>query len=259
MLGIMRQGYICFLSFFVSSVAAALSVFSAAADPGVSPCKTVRFESKAFIVCALDLAKDRVELRWRSANGAAFGSLGSVVAAERQNGVVPNFAMNAGMYEPDLSPVGLYIEQGQELVPLNTRSGRGNFYLKPNGVFYWGGGAFGISETTVFAQKRPDVRFATQSGPMLVIDGNLHPAFLPHSTSRYIRNGVGVGDGRRAYFVLSASKVTFHEFARFFRDRLKCRNALYLDGSVSSLYAPSVGRADIGQRLGPMLIGVRKP
>ncbi len=167
--------------------------------------------------------------------------------------------MNAGMYDPDLAPVGLYIERGRELVPLNTRSGRGNFYLKPNGVFYWGSGAFGISETAAFGRTRPNVRFATQSGPMLVIDGKLHPAFLPHSRSFHIRNGVGIRDGRRAYFVLSVSRVTFHTFARFFRDQLKCRNALYLDGAVSSLYAPSVGRADLSQRLGPILMGIRKP
>ncbi len=255
----MRQGCSGCRGFLYSGVAVVLSVFLAAADTRAGLCQNVSFEAKAFIVCELDLARDRVELRWRTAEGAPLGSLGSLVAAERKTGAVPDFAMNAGMYEPDLTPVGLYIERGRELAPLNTRSGRGNFYLKPNGVFYWGPGAFGVSETTAFARTRPNVRFATQSGPMLVIDGKLHPAFLPHSQSLHIRNGVGIRDGTRASFVLSVSRVTFHRFARFFRDKLKCRDALYLDGSVSSLYAPSVGRADLSQRLGPMLMGIRKP
>ena len=89
---------------------------------------------------------------------------------------------------------------------------------------------------------------------MLVIDGALHPRFLVDSDSRYVRNGVGVSpDGQTAWFAISDRAVTFHEFARFFRDALGARNALYFDGSISRLYAPSISRADWGSRMGPII------
>ena len=104
-----------------------------------------------------------------------------------------------------------------------------------------------------------DCPSATQSGPMLVIDGELHPRFLPDSTSRYIRNGVGVSaDGSAAYFVMSDSAVTFHEFGRVFRDMLQTPQALYFDGNISRLYAPQMNRNDLGRRMGP-IVGVVVP
>jgi uncharacterized protein YigE (DUF2233 family) len=100
----------------------------------------------------------------------------------------------------------------------------------------------------------PRCRFATQSGPMLVIDGALHPRFIPDSPSRYIRNGVGVSaDGRRAYFVISQVRVNFAEFARMFRDALGTPQALYFDGNVSRLFAPDIGRRDMGFPMGPIV------
>ncbi|MCB1390422.1 MAG: phosphodiester glycosidase family protein, partial [Rhodobacteraceae bacterium] len=90
--------------------------------------------------------------------------------------------------------------------------------------------------------------------PMLVIDGALHPRFLPDSDSLHVRNGVGVSaDGHDAWFVISDEPVTFHRFARVFRDVLGVPDALYLDGSVSRLYAPELGRDDWGLPLGPVV------
>jgi uncharacterized protein YigE (DUF2233 family) len=60
-----------------------------------------------------------------------------------------------------------------------------------------------------------------------------------------------------AYFAISERPVTFHQFARLFRDRLKTPDALYLDGNVSRLYAPDLGRDDAGFAMGPMLGLVR--
>ena len=108
-----------------------------------------------------------------------------------------------------------------------------------------------VWEREAFAEMQPECRYATQSGPMLVIDGALHPRFLVDATSRYIRNGVGVSaDGTRAYFVISDNPVTFHEFGSLFRDHLKTPNALYYDGKVSRLFAPDLGRSDSGFPLG---------
>jgi uncharacterized protein YigE (DUF2233 family) len=111
-----------------------------------------------------------------------------------------------------------------------------------------------VIETLRYIDEDPTCTFATQSGPMLVIDGELHPKFLSSGTSRYIRNGVGTSaDGSKAVFVISNNTVTFHEFGSLFRDRLKLPQALFFDGNISRLYAPSIGRADLGRRLGPII------
>ncbi len=124
--------------------------------------------------------------------------------------------------------------------------------MKRNGVFYFGEGSAGVIESGAFARRGLKPKFATQSGPMLVIDGHLHPRFLADATSRYRRNGVGVA-GSRVIFALADTPVTLHEFARVFRDVLKTPNALYLDGSISRIYAPELGRADFGMPMGPIV------
>ena len=165
------------------------------------------------------------------------------------------FATNGGMYRSDQSPLGLYIENGRELVRANTAVAAVNFYIKPNGIFYVSGDNVAILETGHFLQQRPHSDIATQSGPMLVINGAINSKFLSNSTSLKIRNGVGVQDSHQVVFVISDNPVTFGKFAQFFRDALHCSNALYLDGSISSIYAPSIQRADYLWRLGP-IIGV---
>jgi uncharacterized protein YigE (DUF2233 family) len=120
--------------------------------------------------------------------------------------------------------------------------------MRPNGVFCIREDGFSVTETLEFDASRPACRDASQSGPMLVIGGALHPRFLADATSRHIRNGVGVSaDGKRAVFAISDAPVTFHEFARFFRDRL------------SRLYAPDLGRDDFGFPMGPMVGLVVRP
>src|SRR5262249_38936101 len=151
------------------------------------------------------------------------------------------FATNAGMFDPALKPVGLYIEGGKELVRANTRSGFGNFHMKPNGVFYLAGNAAGILETGAYLKERPAADLATQSGPMLVINGRLHPRFDAKSTSLKPRNGVGIRDAHTVLFAISDGEVSFAAFARLFRNGLGCNNALFLDGgTASNLYVPSL-------------------
>ena len=159
--------------------------------------------------------------------------------------------MNGGMYQDDFRPVGLYIENGRELTSISTAALTGppsqipNFYKKPNGVFYIGDGEAGILETQRFIADRPKANFATQSGPMLLINGTIHPAFIVNSTDRTYRNGVGVTSRTQVHFVLTKGLVNFHDFALFFRDSLRCRNALFLDGGAASgVYAPELGRND---------------
>jgi len=161
--------------------------------------------------------------------------------------------MNAGMYEADLSPVGLYIENGKTLKRANTANGPGNFHLKPNGIFYVSGQEAGVLNTERFLSQKPRAEFATQSGPMLVINGKIHPKILPGSDSRKIRDGVGIRDAHTVVFAISENAVTFWEFAHLFRDGLGSANALFLDGSISSLYAPALRRSDTLYPMGPII------
>ena len=235
-------------------MAASLGAILAAGAPAWAlECREEQFRATTYAVCKVDLQKDDLRLWHRRPNGAPFYSLGALADAVAPAGRLA-FATNAGMYHPNRDPVGLLVIDGARSGPLVTSDGPGNFGLLPNGVFCWGRGRGAVIESRRFARRKPDCAYATQSGPMLVIGGRLHPKFLAGGTSRYIRSGVGVsGDRRFAFFVISAEPVNFYDFAQLFRRRLKTPNALYLDGNVSRLYAPTIGRDDRGGLFGPIL------
>jgi uncharacterized protein YigE (DUF2233 family) len=204
-----------------------------------------------FTVVRVDVAKASLRLFWRDDHGQPLRRLERLAAWLRAQDQTLVFGMNAGMYHADASPVGLLVIDGQELAPLNLAGGEGNFFLKPNGVFLIGPHGARVVDAVDYPQWRDGVRQATQSGPLLLKGGEINPALRPDSASRYVRNGVCVL-GSQAVFVISRRAVTFHEFAVFFRDELHCRDALYLDGAVSSLYSPALRRNDRWSALGPM-------
>jgi uncharacterized protein YigE (DUF2233 family) len=216
-----------------------------------APCRDTQFEGVSMTVCEARLGDD---LRlFHAGPDGVLGSFNAVNEALAAEGKTLGFAMNAGMYHSDRAPVGLFVENGAEASRLVTRAGPGNFGMLPNGVFCIAD-RFLVLESRAFAKKPPRCRFATQSGPMLVVKGKLHPRFLPESDSEYIRNGVGVTqDGTRAIFAISNDRVNFHRFARFFRDGLGLSDALYFDGKISRLYAPELGRHDAGFPMGPIV------
>ena len=156
------------------------------------------------------------------------------------------------MYHANYQPVGLYVAQGKQLTPLNTDTGFGNFFMQPNGVLAWNAEQAWIGKTTDYAGQNLQAAYATQSGPMLVINHQINPQFFPDATSKKIRNGVGI-KGKTLYFAISQKPVSFYQFAQVFKDTLKTEQALYLDGSISSLYLPQTGREDMRHLLGPML------
>ena len=212
-----------------------------------------------YAVCEVDARASEIRLFLNDAGGAPLGQFDTVAEALAEEGLTLAFGMNGGMYHEDRAPVGLFIENGVERMRLIRGASPGNFGLVPNGVFCIQDGRADVIETEAFAATLPPCQFATQSGPMLVIDGALHPRFLPDSTSRFIRNGVGTSaDGTRVVFAISRIPVTFHEFGRLFRDDLELPNALFLDGNISRIYAPPLGRDDKGFRMGP-IIGVVRP
>lgn len=217
-------------------------------------CEDVVFDGAGYTVCEVEMAQADLRLFLVDDGGNQLGSFSGVGRTLAAGGAQLAFAMNAGMYHSDRRPVGLYIEDGEERAPLITSDGPGNFGLLPNGVFCIRQGRADVIETLRYVREAPDCIHASQSGPMLVIDGRLHPRFLPGSDSLYIRNGVGTSaDGARAVFAISQSPVNFHHFARLFRDRLKLPQALYLDGNISRLYAPGLGRHDAGLPMGPIV------
>ena len=214
-------------------------------------CRDESLGKASYIVCTFDPAKDDMRLYWRGPDGHPLRTFKALAQALEDRGDALVFAMNGGMYEHDLSPVGLHIENGRALVEANTETVTGrpsqipNFFKKPNGVFCLGEGTAGVLETGRFLAQKPKAQFATQSGPMLVIDGAIHPAFIVDSTDFKPRNGVGVSSDGKVHFVMTRGSVSFYEFARFFRDGLGTGDALFLDGGTApGLYAPELGRND---------------
>ena len=210
----------------------------------------------SYTVVTIDTSKETLQLFLGDQAGKPFRGFAPLNAWLAKQGKELDFAVNAGMYHADFSPVGLLVIDGKELAPLNLGKAAGNFFLKPNGVFFVNARGPRVVESSAYPALAKGVRIATQSGPLMLRHGKIHPAFRKASTSRHIRNGVGV-IGKKALFVVSDDPVTFHEFAVYMRDTLGCRDALYLDGSISSLYHKGLARQDLRGLLGP-IIGTTK-
>ncbi|MBI3119197.1 MAG: phosphodiester glycosidase family protein [Candidatus Hydrogenedentes bacterium] len=208
----------------------------------------LRFHDHDYDVVSVDLKKARLELFWKDKHGCPFNNFEGLRSSLESEGRQLLFATNSGIYARDNTPLGLHVENKHELRRLNTTKsfGRGNFSLKPNGVFYVDDAGAHVLTTEAYQAAAPTPELAVQSGPMLVIKGELHPRFQPDATSRHIRNGVGVRGLHEVVFVISRVPVNFHEFASLFREQLGCPDALYLDGTLSGMYAPFAGRQDSG-------------
>jgi len=203
---------------------------------------SVQHEGGTFDVVRLERGEEqRLGLYWKSPDGTAYGTIQALREALAKEGKELKFATNGGIYSKSYTPLGLYIENGKRYYKLNRGEGGGNFFLLPNGVFYITDQGAAVVETRDYNPKQK-VRHAVQSGPMLVRNGRLHPRFIASSASLYVRNGVGVDREGRVVFAISDMPVNFHDFATLFRDRLDAPNALYLDGSISAMYAPELNR-----------------
>lgn len=232
---------------------AALALLVLWAGPAAAvECREVAFRGSDFTLCEVDPAREEIRLFLNDDTGAPYGSFRAVEAALGPLA----FAMNAGMYHEDRRPVGLYVEDGREVSGIVTREGPGNFGMLPNGVFCVEEGRARVFESRAFAESGVDCRQASQSGPMLVIDGALHPRFIEGSEFTNIRNGVGTSEsGDRVVFAISDGAVNFFDFGLLFRDYLGLPDALYFDGTISRLHAPGIGRSDGGWPMGP-IVGV---
>lgn len=189
-----------------------------------------------------------------------FKSIDNVKSWVENNGDILLFATNGGIYTQEYVPLGLYIENKKQLMPLNLKKGRGNFYLKPNGVFSIGSDGAKIIKSEDFNAtfKKDSIFFAVQSGPMLVIKNNINPKFDSSAKSTYIRNGVGIIASNTVIFAISNQPVNLYDFASLFKDKLNCTNALYLDGAISTMYLPEIGRNDSSGNFGSIIGVVKK-
>jgi uncharacterized protein YigE (DUF2233 family) len=214
-----------------------------------------------FDVVRVDLTTDVVEMRLDNPSGHRFASLGGLLDLYKGRHQQSWFATNGGMFTPTHEPVGLYVEDGRERFPLDRSAGVGNFFMLPNGVFAVAAHRAWVLTTDAFidmpAATRASLTFATQSGPMLVVDGRPHPAFRANSSHRAIRSGVGQVSPTKIVFAISENPVTFLELADLFRVDYSCSQALYLDGAISRAWIPALDHRDVGGDFGVM-IAVRR-
>ena len=220
-----------------------------------SPCVRVVFEETPLVDCIADPARHAIRTVLSGSRGNPYRGFAEYTLDRAADADPVAFAVNGGMFDNLGKPIGYYVEDGKRLKELNRARGLGNFHLLPNGVFYVDGKDWRIRTADDFYENvtdRPD--YGTQSGPMLVIDGELHPDIQDDGPSRYVRNAVGIDDEGRAHFVISGRPLSFGRLARYYRDELEVKNALYLDGAVSSLWDPARDRMDQRAPLGPLIV-----
>jgi uncharacterized protein YigE (DUF2233 family) len=207
------------------------------------------YHQQEYDAIIIDPQKDDLRMHWLDDNKYPYRS----IAAVKETLKKPLLITNGGMFQTGNIPVGLYIENGQELRPLDTAQNKaGNFYLLPNGVFYTD--ASGAHVTTTQQFNPHNIIYATQSGPMLVIEGKIHPAFKQGSENVNLRSGVGIMPDGKVVFVISKSNQTnFYDFASIFKEKFGCKNALYLDGAISKMYLKENRKDDVGGDFGVMI------
>ena len=233
---------------FVASICVVLflSMVAVSAEPA-------RVERNGVVFLIYDVSPSRVDLFWLDRDGdryRQFASLQKALAAESRR---VEFMMNGGIFQVDGAPCGLAVIDGKIVHPLNTSAGSGNFYLKPNGVFYIDASGARILSTEEYASEKRAPHIAIQSGPLLLRQGRIHPAFRTDSVSYLHRNGVGIRKDGRVVFVITETGqkryANLYEFADFFRF-LGCDDALFLDGDVSEMVVNPKGEIPPGNNFG---------
>jgi len=211
------------------------------------------FDGLRFEVLEVDLRRADLRIHW-GRDGRPWRTFRALQDALAAAGSPARAITNAGTFEPGLAPTGLLVSGGRRVHGLEAADGDPAlvFFMKPNGVFAIAGGEAVIVETGAAGALR-DVAEATQSGPLLVRRGALHPRLRPGSPNRKVRSGIGVRDPARVVIVLSKDESNLETFARLFRDRLGCADALYLDGVISRLWEPGGGEAAPAGEFGGMI------
>jgi uncharacterized protein YigE (DUF2233 family) len=219
----------------------------------------IKYAGKTFDTYTLDYPRECIQLFWKDGEGHKLMGIESLKAFVEAQGQTLVFATNAGMFMEDFTPLGLYIEAGKTLRRLNSvESAFGNFYLQPNGIFVLTATEAVIVPTTQYQSIKEKILYATQSGPLLVINGRVHPSFTKGSQNLNIRSGVGIDTAGNVVFAISNTLTNYYDFAMLFKEQLRCDQALFLDGAISKMYLPALQRKELGGEFGVM-IGVTVP
>lgn len=235
----------------------AVTVFALLIISGFFLCFNRPATSTEIVSYVADPTTQNIQLYWKDANGAILGNFKNLKNLVESKNKELIFAMNGGMYKPDLSAQGLFIENKKTRNKIDKgKGGNGNFYLRPNGVFYITDKKKAVVCETDDFKPDPEIVYATQSGPMLLINEQIHSAFKQGSFNLNIRNGVGILPDGKIVFAISKKEINFYDFAMYFKN-LGCKNALYLDGFVSMMYLPEKNLTNTGGIFGVM-IGITK-
>jgi uncharacterized protein YigE (DUF2233 family) len=218
--------------------------------------KTNTKHDDQFVSFTVNPQKQNLQFYWKNDSNVAFKSIANLQNWLTTKNKALVFAMNGGMYQKDNSPQGLYIENYVQKSLLGTNNGKGNFFMMPNGLFYMNDKNEPFICTTTSFLLSTNIKFATQSGPMLLVDGHIHPQFIKGSTNINIRNGVGILPNNEVLFAMSKKEINFYDFAHFFKEK-GCLNALYLDGFVSRTFLPEENWIQNDGNFG-VIIGVTK-
>jgi len=233
-----------------------LPILLAGSPASAAELRQFRYNQVSINTCHIDLQHDTLKMFWKDGNGNLLGSFSSLRSWLRPQGKELFCAINAGIYDTDHRPLGLYIEDGVTLRRLNTRQNAyGNFYLQPNGVFIVADRQARIVDTVSVDAERErwlaTARYATQSGPIMLHNGVINAAFDPGSINMVVRSAVCIDNNHQVVLAMARNPITFYDFAQFLRDKLQCVDALYLDGSIARIY-PSL-EADLGPAFGAMI------
>jgi uncharacterized protein YigE (DUF2233 family) len=224
------------------------------ATTGSGQAVRVRHAGMDFDTYTIDYPKEKIRLYWKDNRGNKLKSIDSLKTHVERQGQQLVFATNAGMYMEDFSPLGLYKEDGKVLRQLNrVKRAYGNFYLQPNGVFVLTKDRAMVVTTEAYAGIKEKVLFATQSGPMLVINGKLHPSFTKGSQNLNIRSGVGIDSTGKVVLAITNKPGNYYDFATLFQEVFGCRQALFLDGAICRMYLPALDRYELGGEFGAMI------
>lgn len=182
---------------------------------------------------------EKIRLLWKDDHGKILGDLAAARDSLGRSGQKAAMLVNGGIFEPGGIPSGLLVAGGKQLNALNLRTGRGNFYLQPNGVFAIVDGKARVMESTAYDKARLSPSEAVQSGPLLLQAGQVHPAFRADSANRLHRHGVGVRHDGQVLFLITdphaGALCNLHSFALAFREQ-GCQDALFLDGDISQMW-----------------------
>ena len=223
-----------------------------AEEPVRSSAEILRCGETTCTVFRVYPAKQQLQIFVRDETGQRFRNAAAIKVWATKNDQKLRFATNIGIFDRSINPLGLLVQNHVELQPLNRSNGTGNFFLQPNGVFYVADGKAGILATRSYPPTShigtSKISLATQSGPLLLEEGRINPLFTLGSRNQLLRSGVGVSKPRpqetEAIFVISNGPINFYDFANFFKEKVGCESALYLDGVISRFYLSDINRQE---------------